>query len=113
MKYKTDAVTQYASRNLALRKDGPYRVLQLRQHTVTVDVNGVRNDVSIDRTTLGRAAIKARSAIEKKRQTDAQNNKINTSTDECVVKRIDRRNADDQGAKFPVRWYGYRPADSS
>lgn len=83
-------VTQDPSRKLAVEKDRPIRILQVRKNTVTVDLNGIHKTVSIDRTTLASTAKEATSAAEEERQENVQNNKTSTNSDEDVVEQIVR-----------------------
>lgn len=84
MKEKTDVVAQDPSMNLVPRKDGPFRVLQVGNHMVTVNVNGIRIVISINRTTLARTAKKAMQATEVERHDEVPLEACNTN-DEYVA----------------------------
>lgn len=76
---KSTLVLQDPSRILVIKRDGPYRVLQVRIHIVTVDFHGIQIVVSIDCTMLARPAKKAVSPAEEKRRKAAQQqNKAST-----------------------------------
>lgn len=53
-----------------------------------MDVNGIRNFLSIDRVASARIAKEAKLATNEKLQKDVQHNKTSTGHSKCVVKRI-------------------------
>lgn len=112
MKGRTDAVTQDSSRRLVLRKDEPIRVLQLRNHTVTVDVYDIHNVVSIDRITLAKTAEEAMQATGVESYDHVQLEGGNTG-DGYVVKRNVRHRDDHKESKYLLRRYDNRPADDT
>lgn len=119
-KGRTETDTQDLSRKLVPKKDVPFRVQEVRNHKVAVDVKGIHNVVLIDRVISARAAEKPIPAAEEKslveekeRQENVQLNKVNTSHEEYVVKCVINYAVDDEGTKYLVRWYGYRPADDT
>lgn len=63
-KGKNKLVSKDISRKIVSKKDGLLRVLPVRIHTVTVDVNGTHNAMYIDPTTLARTAKEAILAAE-------------------------------------------------
>lgn len=58
-------VGQDSSRKLVTKKDGPFTVFHVRNHTVTMDVYGTSKGVSIDRIALARTAKEVKLAEEK------------------------------------------------
>lgn len=53
-----------------LENDGPFKVLQVRNHTVTVDVSGAHVDVPIDQLMFAKIVEKAIQAAEVERHDD-------------------------------------------
>lgn len=105
-------VTQDPSWKLVSRKDGSFSVLQIRNHTVTVDVNGIDNVLSIDRIMLAKTAEEALQATKTKRCEDVPFEADNIG-DEYVVKRTVRHKDDVGETKYFVRWYGYEHGDDT
>lgn len=108
-KEKIDVVMHNPSRNLVFKKDGPFIVLQIRFHTVAVNVNGIHNVVSIDGITLVKTAEVAMGATEVERHDDVKWEARNTE-DEYVVECIVRQKDNYEGAKYLERWYGQSAA---
>lgn len=46
-------------KQMALKNDGPFKVLQVKNYMVTIDVNGIYNAVSINRIALTKTAEEA------------------------------------------------------
>lgn len=66
-KGKAEVATHDLSKKLILTKDGTFSLLQVRDYTVTVDINGTHNVVSIKRTTLAKIAAEDMPATETER----------------------------------------------
>lgn len=93
MKGKTDEATKVPSGKSIPKKDGPFRVIQVKNYTVTVDVNEIHNVVSIDRTTLAKTAKEAVQATKVQRSDDVPWKADNTR-DKYVVEHIVRHKDD-------------------
>lgn len=112
MKRKADAATQDPSRKLISTKIRLSKALQVRSHTVTVDINGIHNAVSIDRIALAKTAEEATPATEAERHVDVPRRASNTE-DEYFVERIVCHTDDYNEANYLVRQYGYSTADDT
>lgn len=55
-KTAAEKISEAPSRKLAPKKGGPYRVLKVQRHTVTIDLKGIHKIVSIDGVTLATTA---------------------------------------------------------
>lgn len=89
MKGNPDAGTQKPLTTLIETKDGPTRVLHVKNHTITVNINGIHNVMSIYRITLLKTAGEAMQATEVKRRDDIQL-KAGSTGDENIVEQIVR-----------------------
>lgn len=71
-KAETSTVTHDPWQKLVTRKNGPFTALQEGNDTVAVDLDGVENNVYIDRTTLAKTSRNSTSDGEEERQEDTK-----------------------------------------
>lgn len=96
---KKKAGTQHPSRKLLSRKDRPFRVLQEKNHMVSVDVNGIHNVVSMERIMVAKTAENAMQATEVAHHDDIRLGAGRTG-DGYVVECTVRRKDDQEGAQY-------------
>lgn len=85
--------------------DGPFRALQVKKRTVTVDANWVHFVVFFDRITLSETAGEAMKDAEIERHDDVLLEAGNTG-EEYVVERIVLHEDNKKRIRYIVRWYG-------
>lgn len=111
-KEKNDAATQDPSGKLTPKKTGPVKVLQVRNHTATVNVKEIHNVISIDRITLEKISYKVVQATDFKRHNDVPR-KSGDTEDEYVVGHICWYQDNYQETTYLVRKYCYSTADDT
>lgn len=105
-------VKRDSSRNLVPKKERPFRVLRVKEHTVTVDCNGIHIVVYIGRITLGKTSKEARRATKVERYDDVPLKAGNIGDEydvECIVRHKDGL----EGTTRLIRWHSYRPTDNT
>lgn len=105
-KERADTATQDRSGKVVPKKDGPFKVPQMRNHMVAVDIKGRHNFVSIDRVCLAKLneeampdTIGERQEVILKKEENIQN--------EYMVNLIVLHRERNDGTKNLVGWYGY------
>lgn len=123
-RWDAETAAKYPSSLPALKEDGPYQVRRVKTHTMTVDIRGIHNLISINRVTLARTHRGAGLSTESPQdervdgRADAESRPALDDEDadhplEYSAKKFVAGRQQDDVTQYRERWYGYKPREGS